>query len=231
MKSQLKSARPAEPPRLDEALARAATKLQLNRWTIPLLVILGVLLVWILYSNISKAARENRITRINQRLYEVFERRSLVEAGGSLFPPSEAPEIPQETLDALLEEARGTEVEHLVLQAVGEHYMTLAEEADRKLEEAVSRQVTGTEKQENAPKQPSEEELQRLEKQRETQLATALKAADEALRSSGKDHPGIQQWATAVRARIEGLRQKDWLKPKPAPEKEPAPEPAVPPSG
>ncbi len=76
---------------------------------------------------------------------------------------------------------------------------------------------------EKAPKPPSEEELRSLGQERDAHFAKALQLADEALGRYGKEDPEIQRWATALRARIEGLRQKDWLKAKASPEEKAAP--------
>lgn len=245
IKSRYPATPPTEPPRLEDALTRATRKaaLQLKRWRVPVVAGVCVVAIAAIVLGLAGSIRETRITEINQRLYELLDRPSVSGPGrpelGAAPREDLAPDDAQ--IDALLRDARSTEVERLVLRTVGEHYLERAERLERKIEGLAAERAAAEAKTEADPasgaKPPAKEEDPRpLERERDAHFDKALRLADEALERYGKEDPDIQLWAAAVRARIEGLREKNWLPKAKAeasaekPAVEPAEKPAVEPA-
>ncbi|MGQ9591903.1 MAG: hypothetical protein ACUVYA_16605, partial [Planctomycetota bacterium] len=231
MKKPIKSRYPAppatEPPRLEDALTRATRKaaLQLKLWRVPLIAGVCVVALVAVVLGLAGSIREGRITEINQRLYEVFERPFVSGPGRPDLGAAPREDLgPDDAeIEALLRDARGTEVERIVLWTAGEHHIERGERLERKIESLALERAAKAEKTEAEPtsvsKPPAKEEDPRpLERERDAHFDKALRIADQALERYGKEDPDVQRWAAAVRARIEGLRDKNWL-PKAPPEK------------
>ena len=180
------------------------TAQRLKRWRTPLLtvVVLGIL-VWLVY-NLADSFSESRDLQIAEREYQIF---------GSQAAQKEDYEPDSNLVPALLDDVAGKKEEKFVAKKAVDFYLEQSEQLTQKSKAQADSSAETKAPQAEAAGQsnsaPGKSEL----------LAKAEKARDQALKiaeDTAKRHTDdmdIQSWALAVKAKIEGERNKSWLPP------------------
>jgi hypothetical protein len=205
---------------LEETLTQFTntTAQRLKRWKTPLITLIVLLAVVRLAYYLADSFRESSDVQIAEREYELF---------GSQAAQKDDYEADGAKVQALLDEVAGKKEEKFVAKAAVDYYLDRAERLTQK-SKASSAEKGSQEK----PAEGAETAAQ-AEKARDRALKIAAETA-----KRHTDDMDIQSWALAVKARVEGERNKSWLPPgrkytfPPAPQppvtpEQPAPAPAL----